>query len=117
MSEFSDDGVEDDEFPGTRWAATMGDLGAEAPHMLLAGLGIICRTEPAEIVGVRWEPVENGKQMSLGIETMLCYQVIFPGSFRHTSKPAIFNMGHKRTLRKWRISHFWKLSQITAILS
>lgn len=59
MSEFSDDGVEVDEFPGTRWAATMGDLGTEAPHMLLAGLGVICRTEPAEIVGVRWEPVEE----------------------------------------------------------
>ena len=58
-----------------------------------------------------------GSRWAWGLRTMLCYQVSFPGSFRHSSKPAIFNMGHKRTLRKWRISHFWKLSQITAILS
>lgn len=37
----------------------MEDLGTEASHLLLAGMGTICRTEPPEITDVRVEPFKE----------------------------------------------------------
>lgn len=57
MSEVSDDGAGDG--GGATQRAMIGHLGRKASNLLLARMGTICRTEPAEITGGRGEPFEE----------------------------------------------------------
>lgn len=94
-----------------------GRPGNRSLSLLFAGMGTICRTEPAEIPGARGEPfwgMRSRLAQGLWDQREQCFATK-SGFLVHSDthlKPMIFKTGHKRAVRRLWKSHFWKLSQI-----